>query len=896
MSWRSTLQTVALLAMGCMLSVGSAVRAQSSDVNDQLERLRNEGRFAEAITVLKRVISAREAQSGPNDPLLATLLNNLGELHYKLGLYSEAMPFYQRSLAIAERTIGLDNPATAITFRNLAIVYQLNRRFPEAEALYRKSIASLEKAANAQVQLASTLNNLAILYQDTNRATEAERVLQRVLSIYRNDLPPGHLYISTGLSNLGALYRQQGELAKAQVMYGAAISNLRQTLDRDHPLQASFLHNLGMLYVDHKDWPNAVATLREALSILQKQARRGAQSREAELSGLYAVQLPLQKSTTEAFINSAMQLVMVDQSQGVPLVREVFQAGQWRPSQASAALVQMSVRRMRGDGALARLVRERQDLVIEWQQRDKRLTDALVYGAPPTGRGDKGDRARLVEIDQRISAIDQRLLRDFPDYTGLTNPAPLEVPDVQALLKDNEAMIVFIETSSPTWVWAITKTEKQLSLVNLGAEGLAEQTAALRCGLDRLSWVDPSTWPDAAPVDISRKREQQKRYQRCRSLNSGYRDGTPLPFDLNRAHGVYKTLFGSFANAIAGKNLIIVPSPALMNMPFNVLVSDPPTPRAPGDFRGVRWLGTQQAITVLPSVATLAALRRNVQPVRATKPLLGVGNPLLEGIPGDPQQRRLAALARAKQSCSQISPPHTNAQALAAARSGPPPVAAVVRGAFADVAVLRQQLPLPETADELCDVSRRLGASDEDILLGERASETGLKLKNSRGELIDYKVFHFATHGLVAGDLLELSEPALILTPPIVASEEDDGLLTASEVAQLKLDADWVVLSACNTAAGGAEGGETLSGLARAFFHAGARAMLVTHWEIDSEAAVALTTTAFAAMKDAPGIGRAEAMRRSMARLAGGQSRPSAAHPSIWAAFALIGEGAARGP
>ena len=113
---------------------------------------------------------------------------------------------------------------------------------------------------------------------------------------------------------------------------------------------------------------------------------------------------------------------------------------------------------------------------------------------------------------------------------------------------------------------------------------------------------------------------------------------------------------------------------------------------------------------------------------------------------------------------------------------------------------------------------------------------------------------HFATHGLIASETesiaKSLAEPALLLTPPETASETDDGLLTASEVTELKLDADWVVLSACNTAAGGEKGdAEALSGLARAFFYAGARALLVSHWYVDSQAAVKITTGAFAELK-----------------------------------------------
>ncbi len=111
---------------------------------------------------------------------------------------------------------------------------------------------------------------------------------------------------------------------------------------------------------------------------------------------------------------------------------------------------------------------------------------------------------------------------------------------------------------------------------------------------------------------------------------------------------------------------------------------------------------------------------------------------------------------------------------------------------------------------------------------------------------------HFATHGLVAGDLSGLAEPALVLTPPAAPTDADDGLLTASEIAALKLNAEWVVLSACNTAAGEGEGAEALSGLARAFFYAGARALLVSHWAVYSQAATELTTTTFAMLADNP--------------------------------------------
>jgi CHAT domain-containing protein len=213
------------------------------------------------------------------------------------------------------------------------------------------------------------------------------------------------------------------------------------------------------------------------------------------------------------------------------------------------------------------------------------------------------------------------------------------------------------------------------------------------------------------------------------------------------------------------------------------------------------------------------------------------------------------------------------------------------QGASVDRARLAQALPpLPDTADELNAVAKDLGVAASDIHLGSDASETTVK----RAPLADYGIVYFATHGLVAGDVKGVAEPALALSIPKVPSELDDGLLTASEVAQLKLNADWVVLSACNTIAGDKPGAEALSGLARSFFYAGARALLVSHWAVDSEAATRLTTSTFDLLKSKPQIGRAEALRQAMLGYLNDTSSPKNAYPAMWGPFALIGEGAAR--
>ena len=160
--------------------------------------------------------------------------------------------------------------------------------------------------------------------------------------------------------------------------------------------------------------------------------------------------------------------------------------------------------------------------------------------------------------------------------------------------------------------------------------------------------------------------------------------------------------------------------------------------------------------------------------------------------------------------------------------------------------------------------------------------------------LANFRVVYFATHALVAGEVEKFAtvkaEPALVLSIPDKPSEEDDGLLTASEVAMLKLNADFVVLSACNTAAGDKPGAEALSGLARAFFYAGAKSLVVSHWEVDSDATVELMDGLFEALKANPRLSHAEALQESMLRMIANSSKPEWAQPQFWAPFVVVGE------
>jgi CHAT domain-containing protein len=204
---------------------------------------------------------------------------------------------------------------------------------------------------------------------------------------------------------------------------------------------------------------------------------------------------------------------------------------------------------------------------------------------------------------------------------------------------------------------------------------------------------------------------------------------------------------------------------------------------------------------------------------------------------------------------------------------------------------------LPDTAEEIRSMARTMEADlTTEVFLGRAANEHNVKSL----DLARYRVIAFATHGLLPGDIDGLTQPALALSAPKVAKIEGDGLLTMEEILALRLDADWVVLSACNTANANGAGAEAISGLGRAFFYAGARALLVTSWPVETTSARLLTTDLLRRQTAPVRLGRAQALQQTMNALIdeGRLQDPEAkrevfsyAHPIFWAPWILVGEG-----
>ncbi|MDX2201478.1 MAG: CHAT domain-containing tetratricopeptide repeat protein [Hyphomicrobiaceae bacterium] len=485
--------------------------------------------------------------------------------------------------------------------------------------------------------------------------------------------------------------------------------------------------------------------------------------------------------------------------------------------------------------------------------------------------------------ERRTMRLDDMATGDH-DFYRLIRPDVVPVIDAQKMLRNDEAIVHFLEVpevgrlGGATYAFALTHDKIEWTKIAFDPKTLRQKVAALRCGVDASAWTD---------TDM--RCEEQLRHLAPRNKAAPF-----LPYDLNIAHELYQALFGPFQAMLSGKHLLIVVSPALSRLPPQVLVTEKPTRAVPekvSDYGRAAWLGRKQPITIVPSLWGLESLRMFASTSGAKRSYFAAGNPLLAGMPGEAEQAKLASLAISYQECTRTPVERT---VLASARSLRPQTKrsmVKMRGSLADVAQLRHLSPLPETAQEICAVAADLKAGADDVRLGELASEAEIKKLSDDGRLADFKVVHFATHGLVSGDFNILVEPALVLTPPAEASERDDGLLTASEVAKLRLDADWVVLSACNTAVASESEIEALNGLVSAFLYSGARAVLASHWEVYSAAAVKLTTHAFAQFARDSAIGRAEALRRSIgAILSTGKDREL--HPAYWGPFVVIGEGA----
>jgi CHAT domain-containing protein/tetratricopeptide (TPR) repeat protein len=832
-----------------------------------------QGRYAEAEGLMRRALQITEKALGPDHIDMSIRLGNLAILLTYRGRTDESEGLHRRALAITEKTLGPRHPNVALIQNNLAHALDELGRTPDAEALYRRSLALREAVLGPEhAHVGSSLANIAGLLYKNRRFEEALPLARRSLDIRQKALGAGHPLVGDSLNTVGVLLDSLKRHDEARPLLRQALALREAAYGNNHPDVAVSLNNLALHHQDLGEWNEAYAISKRSYAVWL--ARRTATSGAAD-EGRH---MEISSSAIDPYMGVSVAAYHMAESASpdvaMALRAEAFEGAQWTAgASASAAIDRMAARTAAGGGALGDAVRERQDLTDEAVAVDRKLIALMSQPADQrTPTAQETLRQRAEAVARRLREVDATLAARFPEYTALVSAGPVPMRDAAGLLRADEALLLFMPTKDNVYLWAVARETSRWVKIPLGREKLEEHVEALRCALDNIgAWNGGGT----------------RRCMELLKLAAPPGQADVAPFDLERAHTLYRALFGQIEDLIGDKHLLIVPTGALASFPFHVLITEPPSAlgRSGERYAAASWLAKRHAISILPSVASLRALRRLARQSRARAPYIGFGNPLLTG--SDDMDRR----AWERQGCAPSPAP----AAVAGRRALP--AAKLAGGGLAEVGVLRRQPPLPETADELCAVARLLGAPEASVQIGAAATERRIKALSASGTLREVRFVHFATHGLLAAETERVSqtaggvraEPALVLTPPAQASEEDDGLLTASEVADLKLDADWVILSACNTAVGADLNAEALSGLARAFFYAGSRALLASHWYVDSEASVALVTGAFAELKRDPGIGRAEALRRAMLALIAQGGRT--AHPSSWAPFVVVGEG-----
>lgn len=471
-----------------------------------------------------------------------------------------------------------------------------------------------------------------------------------------------------------------------------------------------------------------------------------------------------------------------------------------------------------------------EDLALDRRDLNEQITAVRTDGTLSAA----ARRQRLEELDTALLVNSRALAAEFPGYLDIVAPDPVTIDEVQALIDPDEALIQFHQGSQWLSIWMVAREHVTWHRVPMTEAEAADFVRRYREGMG----LDGTLRAAAA-------------------LAGSEEDEPRAVFDVDLSITLYQWLFAPYAEDMANyPHLLIVPDKAWIGLPFATLLTDSEISGADptlGDLRRANWMMREHAITTMPSAVGLrasvsSAAAEPLNDGRST--LLAVGDPVFTG----------AAMPEG---------------VLRAAASGAVDVSALV--------------PLPGTRREVNAIAAEFGAGRAEVLLGPDASEARVRM----AELSQTDIIVFATHGLIAGELQGLAEPALALTPPAGDAADrlpdNDGLLTAGEIAGLTLSADWVVLSACNTAAGNGEGAEGLSGLARAFFAAGAEALLVSHWPVRDDAAARLTATAFAEIEAEPTMRKSEAMRRAMIALMDDPSDDTLAHPASWAPFFVVG-------
>lgn len=774
-------------------------------------------------------------------------VGNLADNLRRQGHLVEAELHAREALRSALRSHGRYAAHTAVMLRKLNHVIFAQGRYAEAEVLARANIDIYTRASasadSTSMALARQLLADSMLAQ--GQWDEARVEYEAIRKALASEAGSYEAYIARNLNPIFALL-ENGQGEEALELVQPVYERKRALLGDKHYETVEAQAAFAMALYAAGDESRASAEFAEAIPILLQRSRR---SEDADTS--QPVVDLRRRIILEAYINLLIDTGDNENTNAGPAAEAFLLADFARAPAVQRALNASSARASARDPALAELVRSEQDAGTRIAALYGLLSNVL--SDPEAGQGSeiiRDLRARIDRLRDARGALIETIEAGFPAYAQLMNPKPPSVAQVQASLRPGEALVAIFVGRNRTHVWAIPKRGAMaFTTAQMGAAEIAARVWKLRQSLD----------PAATTL------------------------GEIPAFDLNTAHELYAALFKPVeAGWKAARSLLVVSDGALGFLPLSLLPTEPATLGADtetlfANYQSVPWLARTHALTRLPSVSSLSTLRALPRADPARRVFVGFGDPVF-----NKEQLNPASL--------QTQVASTTTRGLLLKRSAAPDTRR------ADTAQLAQLPRLPHTAEELEGIAAALGADPErDIFLAEAATEASAK----SGALSGVKVIAFATHGLLPGDLDGLDQPALALSSPAVTGTEGDGLLTMAEILEMRLDADWVVLSACNTGAGDGAGAEAISGLGRAFFYAGTRSLLVSNWPVETTSAKALTTDLFKRQSIDPSLRRVEALRAAMLELIDGpgyvdetgETAFSFAHPIFWAPFTLVGDG-----
>lgn len=849
---------------------GAETEGAFSAATSLAENLQSLGKFEEAERLLRDTLATMQTTLGAAHADVGSALSQLGWLLAEQERAREAVPLLERAVRILKDGAGAEDTRTLTARNNLALSLVAVGRLDEAITIQRDELEISRRVRGPDdPETSKSMNNLALSLEKAGRVQEARDLLREALRIDEKTSGRVHPNTAIALMNYSSTLRESGgllDIAQAKMNYRRVLDIYADLYGPDHINRGWVFDELGGLEAGSGNHEGAAGHFIDAARVYSSPLNRASLG-ERRFTHVNAVASMLEAGAEDA--------------------GATFEMLQW-PMRGAAgnAIDAMAVRASAQQPELRRLVRRQQDA----REQSKRLDETLLaaLSSDDTARASTL-RARRGALSEELQSLEASIAGRFPQFKALAGADPLSVAETAALLRAGEALIVI----SPGHYHYGNPVAGSIHVVKANGEALARPLEAGSGLIDDFGRLRCSFLPDAscAAEPTAAVTGGTKPVQR--GAMSVDEPAQRAGFDTALAHDLYRRIFGPVEAHLEGVDhlIVVVDHDTLASLPMQVLL------RAPVGENGLynaHWLIRDFALSALPSVEALRAIRGGSRAASGGSrrqdqiPFLGVGDPVI----GSAGPMNCGDEAVAVASAGQTDQPFLRAAGGS--------VENVLRSAsvqdsdglavpVADATAVRQLARLPDTRCELQAVSRSLGGGD--LLLENEATERVLKDMNAQDRLRDYRIISFATHGLVSGEA-GAAEPALVLTPPAVPTVEDDGLLTASEVAALKLDADWVLLSACNTAAGDGADGESLSGLARAFFYAGARSLLVSHWPVSSPAAVRLTTGAFDAMQRKEDLGRAQAMRLSiLAILDDPLAGDHEIDPAYWAPFSVIGEG-----